>query len=92
MLHFFRLYYTMFKLVSISAYILDVMLANFYCLRRLTCCCLVIIYLMGCEAALKEAPPAAARETLPTVATKLESTAHCGTVPVPPITGPPEMS
>ena len=34
--------------------------------------------------ALKEAHPAAARKILLIVATKLESTAHCGTVPVPP--------
>ena len=52
----------------------------------------LFIYLKGCGTALKEAPPAAARETFPIVATKLESTAQCGTVPVPPITGPPEMS
>ena len=50
------------------------------------------IYLKGCGTALKEDPPAAARETLPIVATKLESTAQCGKIPVPPITGPPKMS
>ena len=50
------------------------------------------ISLEGCGSALKEAPPAAARATLPIVATKLESTTQCGTVPVPPITGPPKMS
>ena len=44
----------------------------------------LFIYLKGCGTALKEAPPAAARETLPMVATNLESTAQCGTVPVPP--------
>ena len=49
-------------------------------------------YLKGCGTALKEAPPAAARETLPIVATKLESTTQCGTVPVSPITEPPKMS
>ena len=49
-------------------------------------------YLKGCETALKEAPPAAARETLHSVATKLESTAQCGTVPVPLINGPPKIS
>ena len=35
---------------------------------------------------------AAARESLPIVAAKLESTAQCGGVPVPPITGPPKIS
>ena len=50
------------------------------------------LFLKGCEAALKEASRAAARETLPIVATKLESTAQCETVPIPPITGPPKMS
>ena len=45
---------------------------------------------MGCETALKEASPAAARETLPIVATKLESTAQYGTVPVPPLPGRPK--
>ena len=37
-------------------------------------------------------PPAAAQETLPIVAAKLESTAQYGTVPVPPITGLPRKS
>ena len=32
------------------------------------------------------------RDPLPIVAAKLESTAQCGTVPVPPITGPPKIS
>ena len=50
------------------------------------------IYLKGCEPALKEAPTAAAREALPIIATKLKSAAQCGTVSVPPITGPPKMS
>ena len=50
------------------------------------------IYLKGCGTALKEVPPVAAREALPIVATKVESTAQCETVPVPPITGPPKMS
>ena len=52
----------------------------------------VLIYLKDCRTALKEAPPAAARETLPIVSTKVESIAQCGTVPVPPITGPSKMS
>ena len=52
----------------------------------------LLIYLKGCGTTLKEAPPAAARETLPIVATNLECTAQCGTVSVPPITGPPKMS
>ena len=52
----------------------------------------LFIYLKGRGTALKEAPPAAPRETFLIVATKLESTAQCGTVPVAPITGPPEMS
>ena len=52
----------------------------------------IFIYLKGCGTALKEAPPAAARETFPIVATKLETTALCGKVPVPPITRPPEIS
>ena len=50
-------------------------------------------FLKGCETALQEAPPGAARETLLIVATKPESTAQCGTVPVPPpppITGLPD--
>ena len=56
---------------------------------------LIIIYLKGCGSAHKEAPPAAAGETWPIVATTLESTAQCGTVtvpPPPPITRPPKMS
>ena len=51
-----------------------------------------LIYLKGYETTQKEPPPAAAWETLPNVATKLESTAQCRTVPVPPITVPPKMS
>ena len=51
-----------------------------------------IFYLKGCETVLKETPSTAARETLLIVAAKLESTAQCGTVPVPPITGPPKMN
>ena len=51
-----------------------------------------LIYLKDCGTALKKAPLAAARKTLPIVATKLESTAECGMVPVPPVTGPPKMS
>ena len=43
-----------------------------------------LLYLKGWETALKVAPPAAARETLPHVATKLESTAQCRMFPVPP--------
>ena len=39
-----------------------------------------------------EAPPAAGRETLPIVATKLESTAQCEAVSVPPIAGLPKRS
>ena len=50
------------------------------------------IYLKDCGTALNEAPPAAARKTLLIVATKLASTAQCGTFPVSPITGPPKMS
>ena len=46
----------------------------------------------GCETVLKEAPLTSARETLPNVAAKLESTAECGMVPIPPITNPPNMS
>ena len=46
----------------------------------------------GCGTTIKEALPAAARETLFIVATKLESIAKCGTIPVPPITGIPKMS
>ena len=51
----------------------------------------VLFYLKSCETVLKETLPAAARETLPIVAAKLENTAQCGTVPEPPITGPPKM-
>ena len=53
---------------------------------------ILFIYLKGYGTALKEEPPAAARDTLPIVATKLESTAQCGTLPVPPITGPPKIN
>ena len=49
------------------------------------------IYLKGCGTAVKEAPPAAVRETLLFVASNLESTALCETFPVPPSTGPPKM-
>ena len=49
------------------------------------------ICLKGCGTVLNKVPPAAARKTLPIVATKLKSTAQCGTVPVPLITGPPKM-
>ena len=42
----------------------------------------LFIYLKGCGTVQKEDPPAAVRETLPIVATKLESTAQCGMVPV----------
>ena len=51
-----------------------------------------IFNLKGCGTVLKVALPAAARKTLPTVAAKLESIAQCGTVPVPPITGPSKIS
>ena len=51
-----------------------------------------IIYLQSCGTTLKETSAAAARETLPIVAAKLESTAQGGTVPVSSITGPPKMS
>ena len=53
---------------------------------------IIFLYLKGCGTVLKKAPPAAARETLPIFAAKLESIAQCGTVPVPPITGPPKMN
>ena len=53
---------------------------------------MIFIHLKDRATALKEVPPAAAQETLPIVATKLESTGQCGTVPVPPITEPPKMS
>ena len=53
---------------------------------------MIIIYLKNCGTAQKEVSPAAARATLPIVATKLESAAQCGTIPIPPITSPPEMS
>ena len=45
----------------------------------------VIFYLNGCETVLKVAPPAAARYPLLMVAAKLETTAQCETVPVPPL-------
>ena len=48
--------------------------------------------LNGCGTALKVAPPAAARETLPIVSTKLDSTMQCETLRVLSITGPPIMS
>ena len=48
------------------------------------------IYFKECGTALKEASPDAARETLPIVAAKRKSTAQCGTVLVPPITGLPK--
>ena len=40
-----------------------------------------IFYLKGCGTVLKEDPPAAAGETLPIVAAKLETTGQWGTVP-----------
>ena len=52
----------------------------------------LFIYLKSYGTALSEAPPTAARVTFPIVATKLESTAQCNTVPVLPITGPLKMS
>ena len=51
-----------------------------------------LISFKSCGTALNEAPSAAARETLPIVAAKLESTAQWWTVPVPPITGPLKVS
>ena len=51
-----------------------------------------IFFLKECGGVLKKAPLAAAQETLPIVAAKLESTAQCETITVPPITGPPKMS
>ena len=50
-----------------------------------------IYFLRGCGTVLKKAPLAAARENLPIVAAKLESTAQCRTVPVPSNTGLPKM-
>ena len=46
--------------------------------------------LKGCGTVVKEAPPAAARETLLIVAAKLKSTAQCGTVNVPPLSDRPK--
>ena len=51
-----------------------------------------LFYLKGCGTVLKEAPPAARGETFPIVVAKRKSTAHCGTVPVLSITGPPKMN
>ena len=52
----------------------------------------LLINLKDCGTGLKKALSAAALEILPIVATKLESTARCGTFPVPPISGPPKMN
>ena len=54
--------------------------------------CRLFLLLKGCGSVLKEAPPAAARETLPIVAAKLENTEQCGRVSVLPITGLQKMS
>ena len=60
-------------LISLGIYVTFLSMSVLAIVNNILLCYLIFIYLKGCGTALKEAPPVAARETLPIVATKLET-------------------